>query len=349
MQNNKIDLSTYFDNSSTTFVSKDVADTIYETFLNCDGNPSSLYDLGIRSENLISSAKKTIANAIDANEDEIFFTSGGTEANNLAIIGVAQAYQKRKIKIISSKIEHHSVIDCVKFLENTNFETVLVAPKENGELPFDEILKTIDNINRHYLFSFMLINNETGLITDIEKLCKLIKQKAKNVIIHCDCVSAFGKYPISIKKLGVDILTISAHKIHGPKGVGAIYIKKSIRVVSRNIGGMQQKGIRAGTEPVALIAGFEKATSNIMKNINENIYYCTNLKNEFLKLIKDENYKINSIENSSCYILNLSTLKINSETMLHFLEEKGFYISSGSACSKGKKSHVLEAMNLQKN
>ena len=333
----------YFDNSATTKLCDKAKEAIISA---CDayGNPSSLHSLGTVSGEMLENARKTIADSIKALPEEIYFTSGGTESDNMAIVGAVKALRRRGNKIVTTAIEHSAIINTMKQLEADGFEVVYLKPDESGTVPISAFLDAIDE--KTILVSVMSVNNETGCFLPIDKIKKVIVRKNSPALFHCDATQSFMKYDINLKKCGIDLLTISAHKIHGPKGVGALYIKKGVRILPRTFGGEQEKGLRPGTEPLILINGFAAAVEDFGVS-TENAKKCAEIK-QYIKE-KLENYEdiiINSPENSSDYILNISVIGIRSETMLHFLEQREVFVSSGSACAKGKPSHVLSALGF---
>lgn len=244
-------------------------------------------------------------------------------------------------KIVTTAMEHSSVFDSIRHLENKGFEIIYLKP-ENGSITLKQLSDAIDD--KTVLVSMMYVNNETGLILPVDKVKKVIKAKHSPALFHCDAVQAFGKIPVKPKKIDADLLTVTAHKIHGPKGTGALYIKKGTRIIPRACGGEQEKRIRPGTEAAPLIAGFGAAVREIDFESTEYIVELNEYLRKQLKAL--DNIKINSPDNALPYILNFSVPGIRSETMLHFLSSKNIYVSSGSACAKGKKSHVLESMGL---
>lgn len=337
----------YLDNSATTKVCPEAAEKIVELLTLKYGNPSSLHAKGIEAEREIRNAREIIANYLGCKNTEIYFTSGGTESNNLAIFGSINAHKRRGNKIVTTSIEHPSVIKSVKQASKLGFEVVFIKPDKNGFISESELYKEVDD--KTILISMMLVNNETGTIQNVENLKKITKSKKSSALIHIDAVQGFGKIPIKVSRIGADLMTISAHKIHGAKGVGALYVSQKSRITPFLFGGEQEKTLRPGTESSALIAGFGAAVKSLpeikegYKNIKElNLY----LKD---KISKIERIIINSPDDALPYILNFSVLGIKSETMLHHLSLSGIYVSSGSACSKGKKSHVLYSMGLSEN
>lgn len=334
----------YLDNSATTRVSDTVADKIYNMMIENYGNPSSLHSKGLQAQHSVEDARNSLANALGVTANEIFFTSGGTEANNLAIIGTALCKRKTGNKIVTSAIEHSSIIDSCKYLETLGFEVIYLPVEKNGAVSVKNLENAIDE--NTILISLMYVNNETGVIQPVEKIPRIIKRKSSPAIFHVDAVQAFGKIPFKNTKLKADMISVTAHKIYGPKGIGALYIKKGVRITPRQFGGEQQGKIRPGTESSPLIVGFGQAVQEIDYTKNDSVKEI----NIYLrdKLKKLDGVVINSPENALEYILNFSIIGIRSETMLHFLAERNIYVSSGSACSKGKPSYVLTSMGLDK-
>ncbi|MEE0060842.1 MAG: cysteine desulfurase family protein [Acutalibacteraceae bacterium] len=334
----------YLDNSATTRVSPTVADQICNMMTENYGNPSSLHSKGLQAQHSVEEARNIISNALGVSANEIYFTSGGTEANNLAIIGTALCKRKTGNKIVTSAIEHSSIMDSCKYLESLGFEVVYLPAQENGAVSVESLENAIDE--NTILISLMYVNNETGAIQPVEKIPRIIKRKNSPAVFHIDAVQAFGKLPMKNTKLKADMISVTAHKIYGPKGVGALYIKKGVRVTPRQFGGEQQSKIRPGTESAPLIVGFGQAVNEIDYTKNDRVKEVNAYLKE--KLGELDGVVINSPENALEYIVNFSVVGIRSETMLHFLAEKNIYVSSGSACSKGKPSYVLTAMGLDK-
>lgn len=334
----------YLDNSATTVVCKEACDKILEMLSKNYGNPSSLHTKGMDAERELIMAKRVIADFIKCKENEVYFTSGGTEANNIAILGACRRRKKLGNKIVASAVEHSSVIEPLKQLEKEGFEVVYIKPDIYGRIDEKDIEKEIDS--NTILVSLMYVNNEVGAVNPVDKVKKIIAKKKSKAIFHMDAVQAFGKLDISVKKLDVDLMTITAHKIHGPKGVGALYIKKGVLVSPIVYGGEQESKIRPGTESIELIAGFSEAIK-ALSPLKEKYKEIEDIRNELIYQLKMiDGVKINSKEDGFAYIVNFSVPGIRSETMLHYLEDKGIYVSSGSACSKGKKSHVLSNLGI---
>lgn len=336
-------MTAYLDNSATTKPCKAAKDKMLFAIDECWGNPSSLHAKGIDADLLLLAAKKSVAKALSANEKEIFFTSGGTESNNLAIFGVANAMKRRGNKIITSTVEHPSVLNCFDKLESEGFTVSKIGVDKNGVIDLAQLESEIDE--KTILVSIMAVNNEVGAIEPVDKIKAIIKRKGSPALFHVDAVQAFGKVPLSVKKLGVDLMSISSHKIHGPKGVGALYVKEGTLLTPRTYGGSQQGGVRPGTEPMVAISGFYGAIEalNIKKSLDE----VTSLRDSFIKKLQEiPGVSINSPENALPYIVNISLEGLRSETVLNLLSSMGIYVSSGSACAKGHKSYVLSNMGL---
>ena len=333
----------YLDNSATTRVIKEAADAAYSVMTEFYGNPSSLHAKGIEAEKIMEQARKDIAEALGADPAGLYFTSGGTEANNLAVVGTAMAKKRRGNKAVISAYEHDSVMKAGKRIEEMGFEVTYLEPDENGVITPEAVFNAVDD--KTVLVSVMLVNNEIGSINDISKISAAAKRKNPDITVHCDAVQAFCKIPFRADKLGVDLCTVTAHKIGGPKGIGALWIRKGTRVVPIHLGGEQEKQIRPGTEAMPLIAAFGVAAKRAKENLPEFGKLMAELKERFNEDVKGiDGIVLNSKENALPAIANISVIGIRSEIMLHFLEERGIYVSSGSACAQGAKSHVLKAM-----
>lgn len=336
----------YLDNSATTKPCEEAVRATVDAMTVCFGNPSSRHSAGLDAERLLTSSREAVAASLHVDAKNIIFTSGGTESDNMAIVGAVKALHRRGKKIVTTAFEHSAVINTMKQLENDGFEVVYLKPDESGTVPISAFIEAIDD--KTILVSCMSVNNETGAYLPIELIKKAITAKNSPALFHCDATQSYMKYPINPSALGIDLLTVSAHKIHGPKGVGALYIKKGVRILPRTFGGEQERGLRPGTEPLILIHSFSAAITDFGDS-EENKRKARAIKNYITEKLKDyDDIIINSPENSSDYILNISVLGIRSETMLHYLENKGVYISSGSACAKGKASHVLVSLGFDK-
>ena len=332
----------YFDNGATTRVSKEVADVMYDILTNEYGNPSSLHRKGLMAEHILKNSRTVIANEMRVSPDEIYFTASGSEANNLAILGFMRT-MRNKGEIITSKIEHKCVLECMKKLEEDGFSVHYLDVDENGIVDLSQLESLVND--KTQLVSIMHVNNECGSIEPIEKIYSIIKSKNMNTVFHTDDIQGFCK--IDIKEKCYDMRSVSAHKIHGPKGVGALYVKKGIRLSPVILGGGQEKGLRGGTENVSGIAGFAEAA----RTLNRNYDNVLKIKKHIIKRVTNEIPKVyvnGDFDKTSPYILNICMLGLRSEIILHSLEQMGIYVSSGSACSSNKPSpsHVLLAMGF---
>ncbi len=333
-------MSVYLDNAATTKPCEEAVDAAVKMMRENYGNPSSLHRAGLDAQLVMDKARKVIADSIGADSSCLYFTSGATESNNLALRGIAGAYGKRKKKIVISAVEHASVDETASALETQGFEVVRVSPRDDGRMYAADFVNACD-VNT-CLLSMMLVNNETGYILPVKDTFAAVKRRFPDIVTHCDCVQGYMKLPVKVTAMNADIISISAHKIHGIKGVGAIYIKKGVRVTPVITGGKQEKGIRSGTESTPLIAAFGAAAEKLLPTISERYKTAEGLKSYLLDKLKDvEGVSVNSPEDGSPYVINISAEGRRSEIMLHFLESKGVYVSSGSACSKGQQSGVL--------
>lgn len=324
----------YFDNSATTKTSECVNKKMLEVLNENWGNPSSLHKIGQNAEKVFKKAKKVIADEIGAQAEEIYFTSGGTESDNIALLGFSRANKKRGMHIISTEAEHPAVSECLEELKKEGFSVDLLSLDENGNISLDEFESLLreDTI----LVSVMHINNEVGIVYPVDKMKAIMKKKSPRAVLHSDCVQSFLKEKINVKKWDIDMISMSAHKIHGPKGIGALYVKKGTIIGSVVYGGHQEKNLRSGTENVSGAAGMAEAVlfmkerkacaSEIKKTLKEKIL--SNL----------SNVSVNGDEKASDYILNMSFLGVRSEILLHSLEARGIFVSAGSACSSNKPS-----------
>ena len=336
----------YLDNSATTKVYTEAAEAAFKVMTEIYGNPSSLHMKGVEAEKVLEEARKEVANALGGNPDGLYFTSGGTEANNLAVIGGALAKKRRGNKVIVSAYEHDSVIKSAKQLEEMGFSVTWLAPDENGIITPLSVFEAVDE--KTVLVSVMLVNNEIGAINPIKEICAAAKRKNPEVVFHTDAVQGFCKVPFKAEKAGVDLVTVTAHKIGGPKGIGALWIKKGARVIPNHFGGEQEKQLRPGTQAMPLIAAFGKAVSIETASSSERKEHMKALEKYLKESIKDiDGIVLNSKEDAIPNIVNISAVGIRSEIMLHFLENRGIYVSSGSACALGAKSHVLAAMGYE--
>lgn len=339
-----LETTVYLDNSATTKPCDTAIERITHS-LRCDwGNPSSLHILGMNAADAISDARCAVAKILRCRDDEIYFTSGGTESNNTALIGGAMSRQKRGRRIVTTTIEHPSVLETVKRLEDMGFEAFYLKPDKSGCISEEQIYDAVtpDTV----LVSIMLVNNETGAIQPVKAAADAIKRAGAPALLHCDAVQAFGKMPINVNELGVDMLSASGHKIHGPKGIGFLYLKKGVNIKPLVTGGGQEKGLRSGTEAVPLICGLHGAIDEL-PDISKQLQKQHALRDYAAeKLLETGLVTINSDSNALPYVLNISVKGYRSEVLLHFLEGRGIYVSSGSACAKGEGSFVLKEMGF---
>jgi cysteine desulfurase len=338
-------MEAYLDNSATTAVSEGVKNIVIETMTKDYGNPSSMHMKGVEAERYLREARESIAKILKVNEKEIIFTSGGTESNNLALIGMAQANKRAGMHIITSSVEHASVLNTMKYLEEQGFEVTYLPVDELGRVKLDALEEALreDTI----LVSVMYVNNEIGAIEPIEEISKLVKAKNPKIIFHVDAIQAFGKYRIYPKKIGIDALSVSGHKIHGPKGSGFLYVSDKVKIKPIIFGGGQQKGMRSGTDNVPGIAGISQAAKEAYENFDEKTEKMYELKDYFIDRINQEleNVKVNSQKGKegAPHIISVSFVGVRSEVMLHALEDKHIYVSAGSACSSNH-PHISETL-----
>jgi len=343
-------LEIYLDNCSTTQPREEVVEEIIYALRKEYGNPSSLHKLGLQAEIAMEKARETIADFLKVSKEEIFFTSGGTESNNIAIQSIISKYNRIGKHIITTLIEHSSVYNVYKFYEEQGFEVTYLKVNERGIISLEELEKAIreDTI----LISIMQVNNEIGSIQPTWKIKELIKKKNSKALLHVDGVQAFGKIKLNIKDWGIDTFSISGHKIYGPKGIGVLYIDKNLKINPIIYGGNQERGLRSGTENIPGIIGLGKAVEILHKNFDQEQERVKEIKTYFIKRLKEEidHIHINSPleEDFSPYILNVSFDYVRGEVLLHYLENKGIYVSTASACSsKGvKENRVLKAIGF---
>lgn len=340
----------YFDNAATTRALDEVADKVKYMLLENFGNPSSQNMAGVNAENEVIKARKIIAASINAEPDEIYFTSGGTESDNWAIFGTAKGYIRSGKHMITTAIEHPAVLQPMRELEKNGWDITILGVDEKGYINIDELKAAIreDTV----LVSTILINNETGTIQNAEEISKAIKSVNPHTLYHVDAVQAYGKYPINVKKMGIDMLSVSGHKVHGPKGVGFFYMKKGLKVKPIIFGGGHERGMRSGTENTPSIIGLAEAVKIDMAEMDKAVEHVKLVKKTLAEGILNSipmTY-INgpSIEEGSPYVLNIGFEGLRSEVLLHSLEEKEIYVSAGSACNSKKKgaSTVLSALGI---
>lgn len=344
-------MQAYLDNSATTRCSERAKDLMVKLLMEDYGNPSSLHTMGVTAENYIKEAKKRIAATLKADEKEILFTSGGTESNNMALIGAALANKRAGNHIITTSIEHPSVSAAAAYLEELGFRVTYLSVDSDGVISLDELKEAV--CSETILVSLMMVNNEIGAVEPIAEAAKIIKAQNPNTLLHVDAIQAYGKYRIYPKKLGVDLLSVSGHKIHAPKGTGFLYIKDKTKIKPLIYGGGQQKGMRSGTENVPGAAALGEAAMEIYEDFDEKIerLYC--LKERFIEGVTQiEGVRVNGKtgRDSAPQIVSVSVEGVRSEVLLHALEEKEIYVSAGSACSSNKPapSKTLQGIGLTK-
>ena len=349
-------MEAYLHNSATTRCSDRACQLMVDLLTKDYGNPSSLHMKGIEAERFVETAKKKIAKTLRVSEKEIIFTSGGTESNNLAIIGAAMANRRAGNHIITTSIEHASVENPMEFLKEQGFDITYLSVDENGIISLEELEEAVTE--QTILVSMMQVNNEIGAIEPVAEAAELIKKKNPDTLIHVDAIQSYGKMYIYPKKLGIDMLSVSGHKIHGPKGSGFLWVKEKTKLKPLILGGGQQKGMRSGTENVPAIAGLGEAAEEIYENLDEKRAHLYGLKQRFIDGIeKLEGTHVNGKtgEDSAPHIVSVSFEGIRSEVLLHSLEDRGIYVSSGSACSsnnhagKQKGSKTLRNIHLKEN
>lgn len=337
-------LEAYLDNSATTKPCAGAKKRINEALDSLWGNPSSLHDVGLSAEILLEDARNAVSKLLSCKESELYFTSGGTESNNIALFGAAHAMKKRGRRLVVSSVEHPSVSRVFDELESKGFEVVRLPVDRFGVVPFEELENAVDE--NTVLVSMMAVNNELGSIEPIEMLSKVVKEKHSPALIHVDAVQALGKLPLNVKKLGIDLMSVSAHKIHGVKGAGALFVKDGVHLAPHVFGGGQEKNIRPGTEPLPAIAAFFGAAEEV--DVKKSLPRVTSLRDDFVaSLSKIDGVVINSAKDALPYIVNISLPGRPSEAVLNFLSSRKIYVSSGSACAKGHRSPTLTAAGLE--
>ena len=334
----------YLDNAATTKVCDEAAQAALAAMTENYGNPSSTHTKGREANRLLEKARKQVSAALGCTPGELIFTSCGSESDNWAIINGAEAMRRRGKHIISSAVEHDAVRRSLDELESRGFEVTRLAPDEKGGVSLDSVVSALrdDTI----LVSLMLVNNETGAVTDISSIARAVKKACPAVLVHTDAVQGFMKVPFSAKTLGADMISISGHKIHAPKGIGALYIKNGVKLKPFIVGGSQETGRRAGTEAMPQIAAFGAACEIAQAGMAENIARMQSLRERAVQRLSREIPELVLIGGGSPHILSISLPGWRSEVLMNYLEAKEVYVSRSSACKKGGRSHVLEAMGL---
>jgi len=344
-------MQAYLDNSATTRCLESVTGIMVKVMQEDYGNPSSLHTRGVEAEKYVREAKEFFARNLKVNEKEIYFTSGGTESNNLALIGTAMANQRAGKHLITSAVEHASVSNTMKYLEEQGFRVTYLPVDKDGIVSLDAFREAL--CEETILVSVMYVNNEMGAVQPIEEIARIIKEKNPKTIFHVDAIQAYGKYHIYPKKQGIDLLSVSGHKIHGPKGSGILYVNEKVKIRPILFGGEQQKGLRSGTENVPGIAGIAEAARCCYENLDEKVERLYELKDRFVEgVLKLPGTVVNGRtgRDSAPHIVSVSFRDVRSEVLLHALEEKGVYVSAGSACSSNKPavSRTLKSIGVEK-
>lgn len=344
-------MEVYLDNSATTRCFDEVAQLMMKISCEEYGNPSSMHHKGVEAERYLRYARETLAKILKVNEKEIFFTSGGTESDNIAIVGTAMANHRTGRHLITTQIEHPAVIQTMKYLEAQGFRVTYLPVDKQGKIRLEDLQDAI--CKETILVSIMHTNNEIGTIEPIAEAGELIKRTNPSTVFHVDAVQGFGKFRIYPSRMNIDLLSVSAHKIHGPKGVGFIYINDKIKINPIIYGGGQQKGMRSGTENVPGIAALARAAEIMYSNLDTDMNRLYELRDMFIQGVSQiDNVKVNGCmgNESAAHIVSLSISGIRSEVLLHALEDRGIYVSAGSACSSNKPqpSETLKAIGVEK-
>lgn len=338
----------YLDNAATTRVDPRVVEKMMDAFSNNYGNPSSLHRMGMRAEQTVKEVRERIAKTLNCQSEEITFTSGGTEGNNMIIKGIVENKQRNRSRIITTSIEHPSVLDVFTFYEGHHIDVVVLSVDDKGLIDINELKAAMDTDT--IFVSIMGVNNELGTIQDLKAIGKVIKDVNPQCIFHTDFVQGYMKIPVDVAECQLDALTLCGHKIFGPKGIGAVYIKKGTALKPLMRGGGQEKNRRSGTENVPGIVGLGEAIALRQNTYREEITTIRKLRERFITGLETtvEDFKINGDPNGSPYILNLSFNRVRGEVLLHSIEDQGVFVSTGSACSshKKEKQYVLKAIGL---
>lgn len=337
-------MEVYLDNAATTRVCTEAADIAYKVMTECYGNPSSTHTKGREAKTYLDAARAQIAKALGCAVTEVYFTSCGSESDVWAITKGAESMSRRGKHIISSAVEHDAVRKTLADLESRGYEVTYLKPEQDGSISVQAVKNALRSDT--VLVTLMMVNNETGGVTDIAGIAKMLKAEGSKALLHTDAVQGFMKLPFSAKKLGADMISISGHKIHAPKGIGALYIKTGVKIKPLIHGGAQESGLRAGTEAMPQIAAFGKAAEIAFAGMKENCEKIAKLRESAASAICAEMPEAVIIGGGAPHILSVSLPGWRSEVLMNFLEAKGIFVSRSSACKKGGRSHVLEAMGL---
>ncbi len=334
----------YLDNSATTRVCPEAAQAALQAMTETFGNPSSTYTLGREAKKLLDQSRRQVSDSLGCTPQELVFTSCGSESDNWALLAGAEAMRRKGKHVISSLVEHDAVRKSLDELEARGFEVTRLKPERDGSVSVSALEAALreDTV----LVSLMLVNNETGGVTDIAGMARALKAAGSAALLHTDAVQGFLKLPFSAKSLGADLISVSGHKIHAPKGVGALYIRRGLRLKPFLVGGGQEEGRRAGTEAVPQIAAFGEACRVGRAGMTENIRRMAEMKAALLKRLRAEIPELRWVDSAAPHILSVSLPGWRSEVLMNFLEERQVYVSKSSACKKGGRSHVLEAIGL---
>ena len=335
----------YLDNSATTRVCPEAAEAALKAMTETYGNPSSTHTKGREAKQLLDKSRRQVADALGCTVQELVFTSCGSESDNWAILNGAELMHRRGKHVISSMVEHDAVLKSLEELERRGFEVTRLRPDSTGAISVESVLEALrsDTI----LVSLMLVNNETGAVTDIASIAKAMKKAASQALLHTDAVQAFMKLPFTAKSLGADMISISGHKIHAPKGIGALYIKNGIKLKPYILGGSQESGRRAGTEAMSQIAAFGAACAVAKAGFKENTERMAYLRQLAVEELSRDLPELRVIGGGAPHILSISLPGWRSEVLMNYMEAREIYVSKSSACKKGGRSHVLEAMGLE--
>ena len=334
----------YLDNSATTRVCPEAAQAALNAMTECYGNPSSTHTKGREAKKLLDQSRAQVASLLGCQPKELVFTSCGSESDNWALLQGAEAMKRKGNHILSSAVEHDAIRKSLDELEARGYTVTRLKPDSTGAIPVEAVREALlpDTI----LVSLMLVNNETGAVTDISAVSRLLKETGSPALLHTDAVQAFGKIPFTAKSLGADLISVSGHKLHAPKGIGALYIRSGLRLKPFLVGGSQEEGRRAGTEALPQIAAFGTACALAKEHLAENAAKMAALKQNTVEQLAAAIPELRVVETAAPHILNLSLPGFRSEVLMNFLEAREVYVSKSSACKKGARSHVLEAIGL---
>ncbi len=334
----------YLDNAATTRVCTEAADAAYKVMTECYGNPGSTHAKGREARAVVDEARKKVADALGCTPREVTFTSGGTESDNWAILEGVKANRRVGRHVITSKTEHEAVLRPMEKLAHEGYDVTFLTPDSTGAVSVDAVREALRDDTA--LISLMMVNNETGAVTDIAGIAKMLRAAKSKALLHTDAVQGFLKEPFAAKTLGADMISVSGHKIHAPKGIGALYIRQGVKLGAYILGGGQEEGLRSGTEPTPLIAAFGEAARIGKASLKETNARLEALRSECVRTLGETVDGIVFLGGGSSHILSLSLPGYRSEVLMNYLEAQGIYVSKSSACRRGKRSHVLEAMGV---